>query len=181
MDAAGLKLVLQIAITAWMVAISVMDHRIGFIRNTWTAPVFVGVGLYRLVVNGIVQGQFLWMGVLLLTAWAVIFGLWGLHLLGGGDAKFLMAQFAIFPEMDFVMALAFILLIVTLPLLFLELWRQLRQRSVGDLLGTVWQRIIAFQFLPTEEDLRRRGRRYAWTYAVPGIIYTWFYWGGPGA
>jgi Flp pilus assembly protein protease CpaA len=108
----------------------------------------------------------------LLVGLVLVFVLWMLHFIGGGDAKFLMAELTLFPYMDFVALLALVLLVVTLPLLLLEL----RGRRVGQVKDSLRDRLVLGQFLPTAEELQQRGRRYAWTFAIPGIIYTWFYW-----
>jgi Flp pilus assembly protein protease CpaA len=145
----------------------VLDHRSGRIPNWLTAPVIFGVGAIRMVQA--LRGDWAKLGMLL--AWAVIFGLWMLHFIGGGDAKFLMGEFALFPTMDFVAVMAIILLIITLPLLLREM---LARR--GEAALSIRDRLATGQVLPTEEDLQARGRRYAWTFAIPGIIYTWVYW-----
>jgi Flp pilus assembly protein protease CpaA len=163
---AEVRLLIPLAITAWMLAVAVLDHRTGRIPNALTAPVIFGVGLIRLV-----QGDTL-VKVGLVLAWAVVFGLWMLHFIGGGDAKFLMGELALFPSMEFVALLALVLLVITLPLL---LW-ELRGRQLAEVRQSVQGRLVTGQVLPTEEDLQTRGRRYAWTFAIPGIIYTWVYW-----
>ncbi len=162
--------IVKIVITAWMVAVSVLDHRDGRIPNRLTGPVFLGVGAYRILWEGLWQGEHvrLW----LLAAWAVVYGLWMLHFIGGGDGKFLMAQLALFPSMEYVAVLALVLLVLTVPLL---VWT-MRGRSPGALLRGVWARLQTGEVLPTEEELQTHGKRYAWTYAVPGIVYTWVYW-----
>jgi len=164
------KLLIPTAVTLWLVAVAVMDHRTGRIPNAWTAPVMLGVGAIR-VVQGFTGEP--WRPVLMLVAWVIIFVLWGLHFIGGGDAKFLMAQFALFPYMEFVAVLALVLLVITVPLLLTELWRHRGAAGVASLRD----RLAMGQLMPTEQELQRRGRRYAWTFAVPGIIYAWFYWG----
>ena len=166
------KLLIPVAITAWMLTVAIMDHRTGRIPNWLTAPVIFGVGAIRLIEG--FQGQPV--RFLLLVAWGVIFALWMLHFIGGGDAKFLMGEFALFPSMGFVALLAIVLLVITLPLLLLEL----RGRRLSEVRGSLSDRMVLGQILPTEEDLQTRGRRYAWTFAIPGIIYTWFYWGELG-
>ncbi len=160
----------KIAITLWMIAVAVLDHRHGRIPNRLTGPVFLGVGAYRVGWEGLWQGDFarLW----LLAAWAVVYGLWMLNFIGGGDGKFLMAQLALFPSMEYVAVLAIVLLILTVPLL---LWT-MRGRSPGAMLRGAWARLQTGEVLPTQAELQAHGKRYAWTYAVPGIVYTWVYW-----
>lgn len=172
----GVKLIVPVAITVWLVAISVMDHRTGRIPNSWTAPVMFGVGLIRVAaaLGGLVRGDLAASksALFMLVAWVVLLLLWRLHFMGGGDSKFLMAQFALFPSMDFVAVLAFVLLIIEIPVLILEL----RGRKVGQVWFGLRDRLATGQVLPTAEELQERGRRHGWMYAVPAIIYTWIYW-----
>jgi hypothetical protein len=42
-------------------------------------------------------------------------------------------------------------------------------------------RILTGQILPTEQELQEKGRRYAWTFAVPAMVFTWIYWEWPDA
>jgi Flp pilus assembly protein protease CpaA len=162
------KLAVQVGLSAWMIAVAVSDHRTGRIPNALTAPVFLGVGAYRLFEG--VTGQPV--RLLMLVAWALIFVLWMAHFIGGGDAKFLMALYALFPSMEFTAILALILLLITVPLVLVEFW----QRRGSGAAGSAWRRVVTGQLLPSEADLQERGRRYAWTFAVPGLVYTWFYW-----
>jgi leader peptidase (prepilin peptidase)/N-methyltransferase len=162
------KLLLQVGLSIWMVAISVSDHRTGRIPNAMTAPVILGMGAYRLLEGFLGEP----VRFLLLAAWALIFVLWMLHFIGGGDAKFLMALYALFPTMEFTAVLAFFLLVVTLPLL---LW-EMRGRAVTEVGRSVRNRVLTGELLPTEAELHERGRRYAWTFAIPGLVYTWLYW-----
>lgn len=168
--AAALPVVVRVLVTLWVVAIAVMDHRTGRIPNALTGPVMLGVGAFRLVQA--FQGDWAKLGMLL--AWVLIFGLWMLHFVGGGDAKFLMALYALFPSMEFTAVLALVLLFITLPLM---LW-ELRRRPVGESVGSAWRRVATGQVLPTERELQERGRRYAWTFGIPALVYAWLYWGG---
>lgn len=167
-EVAGLKLVAQLALVVWMVAVAVIDHRHGRVPNGLTAPVMLGMGAFRFYEG--LRGEPV--RLLLLVVWALLFGLWLLHFLGGGDAKFLMALFALFPSMEFVAVLALILLAEMVPIV---LWGA-RGSSPRAALRALRDRVITMQVLPTEAELRARGRRYAWTFAVPGIVYTLFYW-----
>ena len=64
------------------------------------------------------------------------------------------------------------MLITIVPLL---LW-EMRGRSAKDVGSGAYRRVATGQLLPTESELQKRGRRYAWTFALPGIVYTWVYW-----
>lgn len=175
----ALDIAVRVAVTLWLVAISIGDHRHGIIPNRLTGPVLIGGALWQLAYGALtlvsptlVDEAWRVYGVLI--ALAAVFALWMLHFIGGGDAKFLMALFALFPTMDFVAVLALLLLIITLPLLVLELRREgLRAAGRG-----FRDRLVTGRFLPTEEDLQQRGRRYGWTFAVPAAVYVWAYWDG---
>jgi len=173
-----LELLVKVGLTLWMLRISYGDHMSGRIPNRLTAPIFLGVGLYRLVEGVLHQGGKGWLQVVgLLVAWAVLFGMWTLHFIGGGDAKFLMALFALFPAVEFLAVLAFGLLVIMIFVLGFE---ALRQRP--SLRGTLesWRaRLLTGQLLPTEAELQTRGRRYAWTFALPALAYAWIYWDWP--
>jgi len=165
-----LKLLAQVALTVWMVAVALLDHRTGRIPNAVTAPVMLGAGALRLIQG--FQGEAV--RFVLPVVWVLVFALWMLHFIGGGDAKFLMALYAVFPFMDFTGVLALVLLVITVPLL---LW-DLRGRSPGHVGESLRSRALTGQWLPTEAELQERGRRYAWTFAVPALVYVWVYWRG---
>jgi Flp pilus assembly protein protease CpaA len=162
-------LAIKVAVSLWMIAVAVSDHRSGRIPNWLTAPVIFGVGALRLVQA--IGGD--WTKLGMLVAWGLVFLLWMLHFIGGGDAKFLMGLYALFPNMEFTAVLALILLVLIVPLVLMEL----RRRPAGESAGSAYRRVVTGQLLPTEQDLQERGRRYAWTFALPGLVYTWIYWG----
>ena len=164
----ALKLVAQVVLTVWMVAVAWRDHRTGRIANSYTAPVFLAVGAWRLY-EGVTGEPAL---LLLFVVWALLFLMWMVHVIGGGGAKFLMALYALFPSMEFTTVLALILLVITVPLL---LW-EFRGRPVRQTLGNAWRRLATGQLLPSQQELSERGRPYAWTFALPAVLYTWFYW-----
>jgi Flp pilus assembly protein protease CpaA len=162
------KVIIQVAMTAWMASVAIIDHRRGRIPNALTAPVFLVVGAGRMLQA--VRGERVLF--LLLVVWAVIFALWMLHFLGGGDAKFLMALYALFPSMEFTAVLALILLVEIVPIVLL----QARGASLPAGLRSLRSRLVTMQLLPTEVELQARGRRYAWTFAVPAVLYAWLWW-----
>ncbi len=167
-DVVAWKLVVQVALVVWMAAVAVVDHRQGRVPNALTAPVMLGMGGYR--VFEAIGGEYV--RLLLFAVWAILFGLWGLHFMGGGDAKFLMALFALFPYMEFVGVLALILLVEMVPILVFGALRSAPRSALRGLRD----RLVTMQVLPTEAELLSRGRRYAWTFAVPGIVYALLYW-----
>jgi Flp pilus assembly protein protease CpaA len=167
-DLPALHLAVQLVLSAWMVTVAWLDHHTGRIPNMITAPVFLGVGAWRLF-EGATGAP---MRLLVVVAWALVFLLWMAHFIGGGDAKFLMGLYALFPSMEFTAVLALILLALMVPLVVWEL----RTRATAGAVGGVWRRVATGQVLPTRRELEEKGRRYAWTFAIPALIYTWLYW-----
>jgi len=110
--------------------------------------------------------------VVTIIAWAFCFLLWSLHILGGGDAKTLMAILALFPSTDFVLFLAVAMLVLSLPLL----WLKMRGRQLGDILSRLAGRVRSGSLLPTQHELETEGRPYAWTFCLPGVLYLWLLW-----
>ena len=174
-----IDIAVRVAVTLWVVVISVRDHRHGLISNRLTAPLFVGVGAFQLfyAVTALrtTGGNDWWMRlVFIILAYSITFMLWTRHFIGGGDAKFLMALFALFPAMEWVVLLALLLLVIMLPLLLLEF----RRRSPAQMWRGMRDRMITGQVLPTQADLEEHGRRYAWTFGIPAVVFTWLYWSG---
>jgi Flp pilus assembly protein protease CpaA len=161
-----LLILVKIAITAWLGLVAVWDSRTRLIPNWLTLPVVVVGGALSLYV-GPAEAR-----VILLLAWAVLLIVWRLHIFGGGDAKFLMGLFALFPRLDFILIFCIVLFLVTLALVIADLRRQrpdeLRQKLAA--------RLEARQFLPDSDELERRGRRYAWTFSLAGAVALWLIW-----
>lgn len=183
----------KLVLTAWLVVVAISDLRNSLIPNRLTLPAAAVVMVIRL-------GQALWyvlyrlagqwspqVGDLfthwpadpqapwrlgaVLGIWALLFLLWELNIIGGGDAKLLMGLFALFPTGDFVLVFSTLVLVLSLPYLIAKYWRQ---NPVGAV------QMIAFRVLkglfPTREELEREGRPLAWTYCVPGVVYLWWLW-----
>lgn len=174
---------LRVVITLWLVAISVRDARHGIILNRMTAPIFLGGGLLQIVYAAIVlrttpllPGESVWWvrPIFVLLSFAVCFGLWMLHFIGGGDAKFLMALLALFPHSEFLVLMAVVLLVVTSALFLIDVART----GLGAKLRSFRSRVLTGALLPTEAELSEHGKPLAWTYALPAAIYVWPYWSG---
>jgi len=186
-------LLLKLAITAWLVAVAFWDLRTARIPNQLTFPAMAATGGFRLCLG-------LWgLGLLLLrvanggspacygcmaanmqgienllftlVAWAIIFGGWKLNIMGGGDAKLLMALFALFPTYSFVLTFCLTVLAALLPLLALQ-YRGKRP------LDALWEMVLRLRtsFFPTREELEKTGKPYAWVFCLPGVIYLWLLW-----
>ena len=155
-------LLLKILVSFWLGTVAVWDWRTGLIPNWMTLPVAAGAGGVQVYLGR-------WYVILI---WILLFLIWRVHIIGGGDAKFLMGLFALFPTQQFALLFGVVVLVVSIPLMLLKHWS-------GEPLGmlrSIADTLTSGNPLPTEENLKRHGRRYAWTYCLPGIIYTWFFW-----
>jgi Flp pilus assembly protein protease CpaA len=151
--------VVEMALTLWLGAVAVWDLRRATIPNWLTVPVALLAGAWQMY-----QGRWY-----VLLIWAVLFLIWWLNIMGGGDTKFLMALFAIFPTYHFTLAFSVMVLAISLPLLVAKYWG----RRPADLFWAAAARVAAGRLFPSQEELQREGRQYAWTYAVPAVIYLW--------
>ena len=153
----------KLGITLWLLIVSAWDHQSRRVPNWLVLPVmFVALGwrIYETLFAGVNALGFV------VVAWIALFLLWQGHILGGGDAKFLMAILAIFPTTQFLIFFSLVVLVVSLPLLIIHC---VKTRSLPFRHGTDGR-----VGLPTAEDLHQRGRPYCWTLALPGVIYLWW-------
>jgi len=189
----------KLVLTAWLAAVAISDLRNSVIPNRLTLPAAAVVmairlgqtlwyALYSLALwadrspPDLRLGQTLfgrwpadpqapWRLGAVLGIWVLLFLLWELNIIGGGDAKLLMGLFALFPTGEFVLVFSALVLVLSLPYLIAKYWRQ-------NPVGVV--QMIAFRVLkglfPTREELEREGRPLAWTYCVPGVVYLWWLW-----
>jgi len=155
-------LLLKILISLWLVTVALWDASRSRIPNWLTLPVMLAAGGY-----GLWRGQ--WS---VLLAWALLFLLWEMHILGGGDAKLIMGLYALFPERMFVLMLLEGILITRLPYLTMKY----AGRPIGELARGGLRRLRADDWRPTHAELQRHGRSIAWTYCLPGMVYLWLLW-----
>ena len=157
-----MALLARLAITAWLGAVAVWDWRTALIPNWLTLPVMAVAGGLRLY-----QGRWY-----LLFIWALLYLIWRVNILGGGDAKFLMGLFALFPTYEFALLFCTMVLAISIPLLVVRHWG----KRPAELLQAAIGRVAAGRLLPTREELERRGQQYAWTFCLPGVVYLWWLW-----
>jgi Flp pilus assembly protein protease CpaA len=190
----GLVLVLKLAVTMWLAAIAYSDWRTTRIPNRLSLSGLAFFGGWR-VLRGAWHGLGLlglslsaaspawaraassdpgaWTSLrLLLVAWVLLFGLWELHVIGGGDAKTLMALLALFPSADFCLFLSVGVFILGLPVVLLHL----RGRKPGEIPGALFRWMKEGHLLPSERQLAEEGRPYVWMFCLPGVAYLWFRW-----
>lgn len=141
---------LRIALSVWLVVVSLVDLRTRRIPNALVLPVLVSALVWRLA-----QGH--WVVAIVCVG---LYLLWLTGLLGGaGDAKLLMALVALFPATEFVLILGAVVFAVTLP------WTAVRYRMR-------WREFFG-NLRPSEERLEREGVPFAWVYSLGALIYTW--------
>ena len=159
--------IFKVFITGWLVLVSIIDRRRRRVPNVLTLPFMFGFFLWQLYFSITNRSNTI---LFVVAAWAVLFGLWRLCILGGGDTKLLMALLAIFPTTQFLILLSLVKLIVSVPLLIAKYVRG------GGLqaLQNARDRLAGGQFFPRQEELMSEGRPHCWSYALPGVIYLWW-------
>jgi Flp pilus assembly protein protease CpaA len=179
--------IIKLLITAWLLGIAWVDLRTQRIPNWLTLPIMFGVGGYRLLqalypalalavesLGWSLPGAHLFPPLtapgLPWVAWAIFFVFWFLHVMGGGDAKLLMGLIVIYPTLDFVLALALLILLIGVPWLLVS---RLATHS-GSSWRALYVRLLTLRIFPTAEELATRGKPTAWLFCLPGVIYTWF-------
>ena len=153
---------IRLALTAWLVAVAVWDWRRAVIPNWLTLPVMLAAGGVRLY-----QGH-----LHILAIWVLLYLIWRVNIVGGGDAKLLMGLFALFPTYEFAFLFSILVLAVSVPMIIARHWG----KRPSDLAAAVADRIGRSRFLPTREELEIKGQQYAWTFCLPGVVYLWGFW-----
>ncbi|MBI3943811.1 MAG: prepilin peptidase [Chloroflexi bacterium] len=157
-------LAFKLIVTAWLATVTIWDLRTGKIPNWLTLIPALGIGIWQLT-------QGVWYFPLI---WVALFMIWRLGFIGGGDIKFLMGLFALFPTEHFFLRLAIMVIIISLPYLVRKYWGQNPIQLVQALLA----RLASDKVLPTREEFRIQARRFVFTWTIPGAIYLWFMWQG---
>lgn len=118
---------------------------------------------------------------LVCALWAALYGLWRVGVYGGGDARLLMALFALYPDADFAATLALGTLALVTPQLA---WRYRHALvlqpglAASVLLAAAGSPAAALSLAarlprPGQAALRLRGKRHTWAIAVPTLAYLW--------
>ena len=94
-----------------------------------------------------------------LAIWVLLYLIWRMNIMGGGDAKLLMGLFALFPTYEFALIFSVLVLAALTPTMIVRHWG----KRPSDL-------------LPTQEELRTKGQQYAWVFCLPGVVYLWWLW-----
>lgn len=153
---------IRLALTAWLVAVAVWDWRRAIIPNWLTLPVMLAAGGWRLY-----QGRWY-----VLLVWGLLYLIWRVNIVGGGDAKLLMGLFALFPTYEFALLFSVLVVAASVPMIIARHWG----KGPTKLAGAILDRIRRGRFLPTREELQSKGQQYAWTFCLPGVVYLWGLW-----
>ncbi len=156
------ELLLRGLISAFLVSGAVCDLRTREVPPLLTLPAMALVGGLRLH-----EGRYE-----LFASWLAIFLLWSAHFFGGGDAKILMVETALFPGPRFLVALSVIALACTVPMLVLKYRGRSPLVLVRGLAHSVWTGYL----FPTGRELKEEGQPTTWIFALAGIGYAWLLW-----
>lgn len=141
------------ALLAW---ISLNDFKTRRVPNAVTYP---------LMAVGIVRGVALADATFLLY-WGVLFMLWQMRFMGGGDAKLLMGLFGLFPDFQFTWFVAVSILVTGLPYLAYKYRRQWR-----TIPRSLFWRLITRQWLPSQTEFEKEAVPYAFSFCLAGAAY----------
>jgi Flp pilus assembly protein protease CpaA len=124
---------------------------------------------YPLMLIGVVRAIALTDGTFLLY-WAVLFSLWQVRFMGGGDAKLLMGFFGLFPNFQLVWLISICVLLTGIPYLGFKYRKQLR-----NIPKALFFRLITRQFLPSQTEFEREAVPYAFSFCLGCMAYIWFH------
>jgi Flp pilus assembly protein protease CpaA len=187
----------RVGLSAWLVYLAVMDVRKGEVTNWVTVPPLLAVTAWQALTGGwplalmlaliLIGAQWTpltvpsvglmaacsWLATLVgqevvMWAWTFVYVLWLLRVIGGADAKVVMALMALFPDGR----LAWLLLLCWFGLSVVYLLRRHGRHAPRALLKAT-SGLVRFQV--AEEE----GSRYPALPAVAlaGLLYVWFYLG----
>ncbi len=162
---------IKLGLTLYLGAITALDWRTRVIPLALTLPAMLGLAVWRLY-----QGSFGF-----LFAWFFIFALWSTgRFFGGGDAKLLMALFALFPEERFLLVLCLSVLAMGVPVLVARAWG----KPLGATAQRLWERagvvlaILGGNLKAGGEEARLELEKEgvpAVAFTLAGVIYAWMF------
>ena len=190
--------VVKAAVTLWLITVSVWDVLRRRIPNGLVLPVMFSAFLWQLYFSITNRSSDV---LFVLVSWFIIFMLWRMSVFGGGDAKLLMGLFAMFPNQRFLLVLCLGMLAITIPLLLYKIGRALWSRMARSRqaagktpspeqkpvytgggfaewfarLPVAMHTVRARISWPTREALQSKGKPFAWVFALPGVVYTWWF------
>lgn len=143
----------MIALCVW---ISLVDFRIHRVPNWITYPLMLA-GVARAI--ALADATFL-------IYWFVLFSLWQVRFMGGGDAKLLMGFFGLFPDFQLAWVTAVSILVTGIPYLVFKYRREWR-----SLPRALFLRLITRQLLPSPTEFEKEAVPYAFSFCLACIAY----------
>ena len=143
----------MIALCVW---ISLVDFRIHRVPNWITYPLMLA-GLVRAITL---------VDAAVLLYWIVLFSLWQIRFMGGGDAKLLMGFFGLFPDFQLAWFMAVSILVTGLPYLVFKYRHQWR-----SIPRALFLRLITRQFLPSPTEFEKEAVPYAFSFCLGCAAY----------
>jgi len=148
--------ILFVGMMALCVWISLVDFRIHRIPNWITYPLMLA-GIARAI--ALSDATFL-------VYWVVLFSLWQIRFMGGGDAKLLMGFFGLFPDFQLAWVTAVSILVTGIPYLVLKYRHQWR-----SIPRALFLRLITRQLLPSPTEFEKEAVPYAFSFCLACIAY----------
>ncbi len=145
-----------VGMSALFVQISVNDFKTRLVPNTITYPLML-IGIVRAIAYR--DGTFL-------LYWVVLFALWTVRFMGGGDAKLLMGLFGLYPDFQLVWFVAASILVTGLPYLaykYRHEWRTIPR--------ALFWRLLTRQFLPSQAEFEKEAVPYAFSFCLAAAVY----------
>ena len=149
-----------VGMSALCVWISLVDFRIHRVPNWITYPLMLA-GVARAI--ALVNATFL-------VYWFVLFTLWQIRFMGGGDAKLLMGFFGLFPDFQLAWLMAISILVTGIPYLVFKYRHQWR-----NIPRALFFRLITRQFLPSPSEFEKEAVPYAFSFCLGCTAYLLIY------
>ncbi len=150
---AGLVL---LSVTGLFTYISVNDFKTRRVSNAVTYPLMMVGIIHALIVRD----------ATFLAYWLVVFGLWAMRLMGGGDAKLLMGLFGVYPEIQLAQFVAISVIVTGLPYLGYKY-----RRTWQTLPRALFRRLLTQQWLPTQAEFDQEAVPFVFSFCLAGWVY----------
>lgn len=168
------NIVVRVGLSIVLIGLAIIDLYGARVPNLVILPLLLAVvplTAAHLVVNELGWGE----AAIILTTWAVCLWFWRLRLVGGGDAKLVMALIGIFPDSRLLLAILLGLLVGSTATLIVQ-HGHTGLRRTNTILATMLSRCM----LPMREEIREAYQRrsspaVAWI-SAGGLLYLWWIW-----
>lgn len=168
------NIVVRVGLSIVLIGLAIVDLYRARVPNLVILPLLLAVvplTAAHLVANELGWGE----AAFILTTWAVCLWLWRLRLVGGGDAKLVMALSGIFPDSRLLLAILLGLFVGSTAILIVQHGYAGLRRTNATLVTTLSRWV-----LPTREEIREAYHRrsspaVAWI-SAGGLLYLWWIW-----